>query len=313
MPHFGSTQGMAYLDPSFRRLSVYMGILVKALEDKGYIDGASLLGAPYDFRYIPGEHAAPIAATFLEDLRGLIERAYISNGEQPVVLLSHSLGGLWALYFLNQQTLSWRHKYVRRFIAVSAPWGGTVQEMRTYASGYSEGVPLIDPLILRAEQRSSESNLWLLPVPAVFGNRLLVISKLKNYSAYDIPEFLEDIGYSEGVSSYNSRIPQLVADLKAPGIPSTLIYSSGIKTPETLIYAKSGFDEQPKVIHGDGDGTVNLCSLSAVAVKWGAIEGQSVKVIEIDGKTHTTILTDLESVELMVSEIMGEQVLSAYS
>lgn len=305
VPYFGSTKGMAYLDPSFRKLSLYMAVLVKALEANGYIDGKSLFGAPYDFRYAPGKYASPVAASFLEDLRKLIEEAYATNGDQPVVLVSHSLGGLWALHFLNQQTLSWRQKYVEHFIPVSAPWGGTVQNMRTYASGYAEGAPFINPLVLRAEQRSSESNLWLLPVPAVFGDQKLVLTRQETYSAFDIPKFLVDIGYSEGDSLYNSRIPPLITSLEAPGIPVTLVFSSGIDTPQMLVYGKNGFDEQPKLINGDGDGTVNLCSLSAVAEQWNAVEGQKIKVIRLEGKTHSTILTDMESVELIVKQILS--------
>eukprot|EP00250_Pteridium_aquilinum_P009766 c18917_g1_i1 orf=49-1386(+) len=304
VPYFGSTRGMAYLDPSFRKLSVYMAVLVEALEAEGYVDGVSLFGAPYDFRYAPGQHASHAANSFLENLKSLIENAYVKNGEYPVVLLSHSLGGLWGLYFLNQQTLSWRQKYISHFIPVSAPWGGAVQNMRTYASGYAEGARFINPLVLRAEQRSSESNLWLLPVPAVFNDQVLVSTKQRTYTAFDIPKFLDDIGYSEGVLLYNSRIPPLINSLEAPVIPVTMVFSDGVNTPQRLVYGKNGFDEQPILVNGDGDGTVNLCSLSAVADSWKSVGGQDIKVVKFKGKTHSNILTDKDSVDRLVELVL---------
>ncbi|MCO5549908.1 hypothetical protein L7F22_003383 [Adiantum nelumboides] len=305
VPYFGSTRGMAYLDPSFRRLSVYMAVLIEALEAEGYVDGESLFGAPYDFRYTPGKNASPLATLFLENLKMLVEVAYTKNGERPVVILSHSLGGLWGLYFLNQQPLSWRQKYVGHFIPVSTPWGGTVQSMRIYASGYAEGARFINPLVLRAEQRSSESNLWLLPAPAVFGDQILVTTKEGAFSAFDIPQFLEDIGYSEGVLLYNLHILPLIDCLDAPCIPVTMVFSEGIDTPQMLVYGKKGIDEQPIVVTGNGDGTVNLCSLSAVLERWNSVNGQDFNVKKFHGKTHSTILTDKESVTMLVETILS--------
>ncbi|KAI5081529.1 hypothetical protein GOP47_0004712 [Adiantum capillus-veneris] len=305
VPYFGSTSGMAYLDPSFRAVSVYMAVLIEALEAEGYVDGETLFGAPYDFRYAPGKNASPVASLFLENLKSLIEVVYMRNGERPVVILSHSLGGLWGLYFLNQQTASWQQKYIGHFIPVSTPWGGTVQSMRIYASGYSEGARFIDPLVLRAEQRSSESNLWLLPAPTVFGDQVLVTTEKGGFSAFEIPKFLEDIGYPEGVFLYNSRIPPLINCLDAPCIPVTMVFSQGIDTPQMLVYSEKGFDEQPIIVNGDGDGTVNLCSLSAVSKSWNSVDGQDFKVIILHGKTHSTILTDKQSVSMLVDAILS--------
>ncbi|GLJ28382.1 hypothetical protein SUGI_0558430 [Cryptomeria japonica] len=313
VPYFGSTKGMQYLDPKFKTITPYMSLLVKSLEDAGYIDGKSLLGAPYDFRYGPGTKPSSVGRKYLRDLQKLVEEAYTSNGDTQVILVSHSLGGLWALYLLNQQPLSWRQQYIKHFVAIAAPWGGTVQEMRTFASGYSLDIPTVNPLVVRAEQRSSESNLWLLPVPEVFGNDTLVTTEQKSYSALDMPEFLKDIGFSEGIYPYKSHIRPLTEHLKAPKVPVTLIFGTGIDTPETLIYNKGGFDNQPEIIMGDGDGTVNLCSLSAVVSNWSATEGQKLMVVKIPQCTHTTILKDEESIQKIVDVILGANLQSTHS
>jgi len=315
-----------------RSVSPYMIHLVNALTNKGYERGRTLFGAPYDFRYAPGPHASAVARNYLTDLKGLIEQAYTANDNQPVVLLSHSMGALWSLYFLNNQQMEWRQKFVAHFVTIAAPWGGTVEQMMTFASGNSVGVPFVDPLVVRKEQRSSESNLWLLPVSWVFGkHRPLVISSSgRSYTAADMKEFLHDIITPAGfaattaaadlhqscnhlVTAYESRVPHLTekTSLQAPRVPVTLIYGHGVPTAEMLSYeekstssSKLGFDCVPKIVQGDGDGTVNLCSLTAVIQEWGSTPGQILEVIALSNKSHRNILLDKESIEVIVNVIL---------
>ncbi|KAK4721791.1 hypothetical protein R3W88_012024 [Solanum pinnatisectum] len=56
--------------------------LVKALEEVGYRNGKNLSEAPYDFRYGLAVDGHPKSASN-------------SNGGKPVILVSHSLGGLY--------------------------------------------------------------------------------------------------------------------------------------------------------------------------------------------------------------------------
>lgn len=283
-----------------------MAPLVESLEKIGYADGETLYGAPYDFRYgLAAEgHPCQVGSKFLQDLKGLVEEASISNGGKPVILVSHSLGGLFVLQLLNRNSPSWRQKYIKHFVALSAPWGGTVVEMLTFASGNALGVPLVDPLLVREEQRSSESNLWLMPSPRFFGrSKPLVITPNATYTGQDILRFLNDIGFSEGVNRYSSRILPLVARLKAPEVPITCVIGTGVSTPETLYYGKKGFDQQPEVLYGDGDGTVNMVSLVAVESEWAEEKNQTLKFIKIPGVSHTGILKDDAALDEIIEEI----------
>ncbi|KAG8494076.1 hypothetical protein CXB51_011554 [Gossypium anomalum] len=306
VPEFGSTNSLLYLNPNLKRLTAYMAPLVKFLEEIGYVSGETMFGAPYDFRYgLAAEgHPSHVGSKFLQDLKDLIEQASASNGGKPVILLSHSLGGLYVLQLLNRNPPSWRRRYIKHFIALSAPWGGTVQEILTFASGSSFGVPLVDPLLVRGEQRSSESNLWLMPSPKLFGpGKALVITPNKAYSAHDIPEFLNDIGYPEGVIPYISRILPMTEALPAPNVGLTCIFGTGVNTPETLLYGKAGFDKQPEAVYGDGDGTVNLESLSALESLWAFEKNQSLKVIRLSGISHTSILEVSAALDAIIAEI----------
>ncbi|WJX41494.1 Lecithin-cholesterol acyltransferase-like 1 [Trifolium repens] len=305
VPHFGSTSSLLYLNPRLKLVTEYMATLVKSLEQLGYIDGENLFGAPYDFRYglaAPG-HPSRVGSKFLNDLKNLIEEASNSNGGKPVILVSHSLGGLFVLELLNRNPSSWRKKFIKHFIALSAPWGGTVDIMFTFASGNTLGVPLVNPLIVRNEQRSSESNLWLMPNPKMFdAKKTLVTTPSRTYSAHDMVDFLKHIGYSEGVYPYETRILPLMAKIEAPEVNMTCIVGKGVKTPEELFYRNGDFDEPPEFSYGDGDGTVNMVSLLALEKLWKDEKNQYLKVIKIGGVSHTSILKD----KVALDEIIGE-------
>ena len=282
-----------------------MGPLVKSLEDMGYVDGETLFGAPYDFRYgLAGDgHPSYVGTKFIEDLKDLVENASTCNGGKPVILVSHSMGGLFVLQLLNRNPPSWRQQYIKHFVAVSAPWGGAVQEVHTLASGYALGVPLVDPLQVREQQRSSESNLWLLPSPKVFDGQPLVVTPNGTYTANDIEHFLNDIGFPEGILPYKSRIVPLLEHFPAPGVPVTCIIGTGVKTAETLFYDDRGFDRQPETVYGDGDGTVNMVSLLALESEWADRANQPLEMIAIEGASHTSIIKDEDALNRIVDEI----------
>nr|AFK36900.1 unknown [Lotus japonicus] len=308
VPHFGSTKSLLYLNPRLKLITEYMASLVDSLEELGYIDGETLFGAPYDFRYglaAPG-HPSQVGTKFLNDLKSLIEKASISNGGKPVILVSHSLGGLFVQQLLSRSPSSWYKKYIKHFVAISAPWGGTVDEMLTFASGNTLGVPLVDPLLVRDEQRSSESNLWLLPNPKMFDPQMsLVITSNRSYSAHDMTDFLKDIGFPEGVYPYQTRILPLIENVEAPEVPVTCVIGTGMRTAESLFYRDGNFDEQPEISYGDGDGTVNMVSLLALQSLWKDEKNLDLKVIKIGGVSHTSILKDAGALDEIMGEICG--------
>ncbi|KAJ3672804.1 hypothetical protein LUZ60_006178 [Juncus effusus] len=307
VPDFGSVKSMLYLNPHLKQITDYMGSLVSSLEKLGYKDNANLFGAPYDFRYgLAAEgHPSKVGTQYLQDLKYLIESSSASNNGKPVILLSHSLGGLFAMQLLNRNSKSWRQKFVKHLVTLSTPWAGTVQQMITFASGNTLGVPLVNPLLVRAEQRSSESNLWLLPNPNSYGSRPLLISTKNNktYSAFHMPEFLEDIGFKEGIEPYKARILPLVEKLDEPGVSVTCLVGTDVETPYRLVYGPSGFDVEPDVIYGDGDGTVNLNSLLRLESDWLDSKDQVLDVIRLPGVSHTDILKDNIALSEMIKVI----------
>ncbi|XWS14812.1 hypothetical protein CRYUN_Cryun35bG0040600 [Craigia yunnanensis] len=97
-----------------------MAPLVESLQEIGYVSGETLFGAPYDFRYgLAAEgHASHVGSKF-KDLKDLMEKASASNGGKPVILLSHSLGGLYSNFSTEIHPLG--AKGFKHFVALSAP------------------------------------------------------------------------------------------------------------------------------------------------------------------------------------------------
>jgi len=85
----------------------------------GYKRGTSIRAAPYDFRYAP--HSL---TSYLGKLRELVEQTWAINGRRRAVLLAHSMGGLYAAYFLSQQTGAWKDQYIEAVVTVNTPWAG---------------------------------------------------------------------------------------------------------------------------------------------------------------------------------------------
>jgi lysophospholipase-3 len=99
-PGFGDTSSVESLDPDLKSQSTYMSKVVTALVAAGGVRNVSIRAAPYDFRYAP---SSEVGDKYIKDLQALVEETYTLNGNKKVVVLSHSMGCLYSLYFFNQQ------------------------------------------------------------------------------------------------------------------------------------------------------------------------------------------------------------------
>lgn len=256
---------------------------------------------------------------FNPKFKDLVEETFTNAGNQRVVILAHSLGALYGLNFLNKQSVSWKKKYVKALVVVSGPLGGSMKALKIEASGkpwlitFSIFSPLGDnfgiyfqnSLWYREVQRSMPSLAFLLPDPRLWGpNEPVIFTPKKNYTIHDYKEFFLDVGYPEGMSlNHNYCILgyQMYLDTKSivdgfvgpTGIDEVYcFYGTGIHTTAGMVYTpatrfNSAFpDQNPSILVGDGDGTVNLRSLEQ-CTKWDGVQYET-----LPNADHLGILRD---------------------
>ncbi|KAL6623130.1 hypothetical protein ACP70R_033009 [Stipagrostis hirtigluma subsp. patula] len=302
---FGSTRGFGSDNPA--RKNNCMEGLVEALEGAGYTEGKNLFGAPYDFRYAPATPGLPqrVFSDFLSSLTNLVESASRMNGNKPVILVTHSFGGAFAMEFLHRSPLPWRRRYVKHLVMLGLGVGGSPVILQVLASNAGRPSSLLGS-VLSFGNRSFASTFSILPSPNVYGHRPLVITRAKNYSADDMPEFLTAAGFSdEEVAQYRTRTLPLALNPRAPLVPMTCINGVGVPTIDKVVYWDGNFSVNPQLVYGDGDGTVNLVAVLALDKVIGDDPDQRYfKSVLIPNVTHIGMISDDLALKRVVREIM---------
>jgi len=73
---------------------------------------------------------------YYTNVKMLIEEMFIKSKGKSVILIGHSMGNLHILKLLNEMSQDWKDKYIRSFISISAPFGGSLVSIRCILSGY---------------------------------------------------------------------------------------------------------------------------------------------------------------------------------
>ncbi|XP_028814121.1 lysosomal phospholipase A and acyltransferase [Denticeps clupeoides] len=293
VPGFGGTETVEYLDPSKRSVGMYFFPIVQGLVNDGYVRGDDIRAAPYDWRKAPNENK-----DYFQDLRHMIEGMADKAG-RPVVLVAHSMGNMYTLYFLNQQSQQWKDQYIKAFVALGPPWAGVAKTLKVVATGDNNRIPVISPLKIRMQQRTAVSTVWLFPYAHTWpASKVLVETPQANYTVRDFQRFFLDLDFEDGWEMWQDT-EKLVSDLKAPGVEVHCLYGSGVPTAESFRYTTFP-DTEPTVVYGDGDGTVNL--LSAVQCKrWVDQQKQPVHLLDLHGNEHVGMLLNQTTVAYIKS------------
>ncbi|XP_076254816.1 lysosomal phospholipase A and acyltransferase-like isoform X1 [Rhynchophorus ferrugineus] len=296
VPGFGESETVEWLDPSHAATGSYFNTIADTFNTLGYLRNISIRGAPYDFRKAPNENQDYFIA-----LKNLIEDTYDKNNNTSVMLVAHSMGGPMSLYFLNQQSQSWKDKYIKRLITLGAVWGGSVKAIKVYAIGDDLGSYVLRESVMRAEQITSPSLAWLIPSPLFWKpNETLVETDKQNFTLSNLQQFFEGISFPNGWEMKKDT-EQYQLHFKPPGVEVHCLYGSQIPTVEKLYYKPGTWlDGYPTLIKGDGDGTVNLRSLEGCQ-HWQILQKQKVYYQPQPKVDHLGILHSKETQDYLIN------------
>ncbi|CAB1323340.1 unnamed protein product [Coregonus sp. 'balchen'] len=297
VPGFGQTFPLEYLDPSNYSVGMYFFTIVQALVEWGYTRDDDVRGAPYDWRKAPNENKA-----YFMSLQQMIEEMAEKAGG-PVVLMAHSMGNMYTLYFLNHQPQAWKDRYIKSFVSLGAPWAGVAKTLRVVATGDNNRIPVISSLKIRSQQRSAVSTTWLFPYSHSWpADKVLIQTPTTNYTVKDYQHFFKDIDFEDGWEMRQDTEP-LVSALEPPRVAIHCLYGSRVPTAEGFLYTNFP-DTDPTLILGDGDGTVNL--LSATQCKrWIGHQTQPVHMLELEGNEHVAMLLNFTTVTYIKTVLFG--------
>ncbi len=231
---------------------------VADLTQLGYERGFSVRGAPYDFRLAPHHQQK-----YMRNLRRLVEDTYTINGNTPVTIIAHSMGGLFATYFMKLQKQSWKDKYISSVVSMNTPWLGSGLITKVYSSGFVFDVDVLNAEHFQKVQVSQETAPLMFPrLGAWSPHDVILQTPARNYTVLDRDQMFRDLGFPQAVLMYED-ITTPDYEYTHPGVDFHCVYSHGVDTPFTYVYSQDPTTTHlhADIIHSEGDGTVNLGSL----------------------------------------------------
>lgn len=297
VPDFGSVKSVNHLDLRQPQATEYFAKIIKRYEQLGYQAKVNLFAAPYDFRLAPQELTG-----YFTDLKRLIERASELSGKKKATLVCHSMGCTHLLVFLRLQSAAWRQKHVRKLIALSSPWAGSMKALKALVVGDQLDLPLVSEVKMRKLARTYPSIAFLLPQAEIFEQAsslhdandgpVMVQTPERVYRPIDLPDLLRDLNLTHQLDWFKETSSLIKPLEPLPDLRVDCIHSLNTLTPESLIFKnQQDFpDGQYELVKGNGDGTVNIESLM-VCAQWASQLPDKVKHKIITNTNHVGILS----------------------
>lgn len=161
-----------------------------------------------------------------------MEDSYEANNQSAVTFISHSMGSLMTLVFLQEQTLQWKAKYVKRMISLAGVWAGSFKAVKVFAMGDDLDSFALSAKILKAEQITHPSTAWLLPSPLFWKpSEVLAMTPSRNYTMAQLEEFFKDLDYMTGWEMRKDTI-RYNRNFDPPNVELHCLYGEGIDTVE---------------------------------------------------------------------------------
>ncbi|CRH00844.1 phosphatidylcholine-sterol acyltransferase, putative [Plasmodium relictum] len=299
---YGSLKGVDYLDYFNNNgigLTKYYNVISSHFISNGYINGESIIGAPYDWRY-------PLYQQKYDILKAHIEYNYEMRNKKKVNLIGHSFGGLFINFFLSRVVDDeWKDKYLNSVIYINSPFKGSFKTIRALLHGNRDFISFsiskivklsISEGMMKAIGNSIGSLFDLIPYREYFEHDQIVIlmnlddnpidnekiqSLVKSCGLYDPECYTNRTDVKLRVYTLSNWHNLLSPELKMRyenhliytdrnfsmdhGVPIFCIYSTTKKksTEHLLFFQSPDLSKEPFIYYGEGDGTVPLESLES--------------------------------------------------
>ncbi len=157
--------------------------LYQKLESAGYTRDKDIRVAGYDSRLTPDMR------NFVGKTKQLIEQTYAANGNQPVELVAHSNGPLYAQYLLTHMDSGWKKKYIHGFTPLAGNFPGQGIVYSVFFTGLNT-TDFTHPTTVENAESSAKMFLSLPSSymsssdPAVFGDQEVIVKDLATGKSY---------------------------------------------------------------------------------------------------------------------------------
>jgi hypothetical protein len=316
---FGGLSGVDYVDHTddlFSWTLVY-GAMIDAMEEVGFVRNVTLFGAPFDWRlHLRGV----VGGEFGEAMKALVERAFNASGGKKVHIVTHSYGGVVAVYWMNEFVPAgfasqaawhaWIKAHVASFVPIAGPFSGTAKALRSLISGDTFGAPdfLINRENMLPDVRTIGGAVQLVPDPGYWPpNKAFVITPGRNYTVTDLRDAMTDSGADVSATIFD-HTKDLIDGLALPPVTTYCMYGFNYPTEISYTYDEALTDSkilQPTVIDTSdlGDGTVPLLSLLECQY-WDELDPNANDVRCREYKLDAAGHADLDNAEIIADLIL---------
>lgn len=218
---------------------------------------------PYDFRLI---HSQTYRIIYYQKIQ-----KYIESFNKPIILLTHSTGGLLAHNFLLNKSFKWRSKHIKTVINVNVPFGGTLISLNENIVDTN-----LNSIIGKKVIKSIGGLILNLPNNKYLNNILMV-------NGTNIDDYLSYFKLNDLKNLYDDNLEFILSLSKSTDIKTYIVYTSMMSTIESINI--NNVTDIIEYKYGLGDGVVPLKSLLVPKI-W---NNKKVEFINLPDYEHSSI------------------------
>ncbi len=283
--------GVEYLDgASSKRVPYYHGLIAFLETNLGYTRNVDLLAAPYDFR---------VGAMGLDAWRQGLARM-IESFEEPVLLVSHSMGCMEVAYFLSLHDARWKKLHIRQWIAAGGSFLGVPRLAKAILHGDDLHVPGLTAENAHSYETHAGEFLLAMPLPepkewdGIY--RVTVKETGESFDALTVPaKLLTQFHLDDAYNVEKKAFPGILSDA---GVNVTLVCGTSVPTPVQFNFLYANLTDDPQMIMGSGDGSVPVVSSSFPLRNW-----TSVSAVEMKGVSHVELIQNEVFFKLVATHV----------